>query len=204
MFVQILKTIAQFIILCVCFSGELKADTNIFDYNFMAADSRRNLNYKVLKAVAKGESNYNPLLITFVISEPNTVSAWDAYIYQWKIPAKKWPYKRGYIYEIYPPTVEYAISILPAVKFVTARSSYDLGLMQINSQNITQYNWDEIRLLADIDYNIDAAAILINDCRRRFNGDVAQTIECYNKGFKRTNFTFDYFKKIQKNFSMIK
>jgi len=82
-----------------------------------------------------------------------------------------------------------------------AISSYDLGIMQINSTNFVSYGIkeNEVDYFLDNEKNIILGGAVLKECMNIFKGVEKKGIECYNKGTDSKKFkNYTYYKKIIK------
>lgn len=165
--------------------------------SFEKADRNRDLNHKLLRAIATHESGLNSCIVGFVLKDPNIVAAADADLKSSPVKYKKSPYKKWVHYALSFKSVHEAKLAIPWLEKVTAASTgFDIGLMQINSRNAHRNRWDIGRLIEDPDYNIDKGAQILAECRQTFHSDPPKTLECYNKGAKTANFDYQYYSSV--------
>lgn len=165
-----------------------------FDKAFMKADTKHNLNYELLRAVATHESGMNPLSIGFVIKTDALAAAVDGDLKSASVKYKKRPYKKWYHYSLFFASAQDATKAIPWLEKATAASTgYDIGVMQVNSRNATRNGWSVERLLSEPEYNIDCAAGILAGCRDSFKWDPTKTLECYNKGTRVAIFDYQYY-----------
>jgi hypothetical protein len=73
----------------------------------------------------------------------------------------------------------------------------DMGLMQISKQHLSSI--DELNFIFNPKYNLGKGSNVLADCVKTFRV-LAQSIECYNKGFRLKN-DLDYYQKFTKSFN---
>lgn len=174
---------------------------DVFEKGFEAADLKRDVNHKLLRAIASHESGLNPLIVGFVIKNKKIGEIVERDLVTSPVKFKKSPYKQWLHFALYFQDVEQAKKAVPWLEKATATSTgYDVGLMQINSRNAHKNGWDIGRLMSESDYNIDKGAMILSDCRKLFNSDPAKTLECYNKGTNTSNFDYVYYSSVFKKY----
>ncbi|MCL4432113.1 MAG: transglycosylase SLT domain-containing protein [Epsilonproteobacteria bacterium] len=174
---------------------------DVFQKGFEAADLKRDINQKLLRAIASHESGLNPFVVGFVIKDPSIALAAENDLKNSPVKFKRSAYKRWSHFALYFQDADQAKKAIPWLEKVTATSTgYDVGLMQINSRNSKRNGWSVDRLISDPDYNIDKGAMILSDCRKLFNSDPAKTLECYNKGTKSSNFDYAYYSSVFKKY----
>ena len=177
------------------FSLSLAADD--LQKSFEKADRARDLNHRLLRAIATHESGLNSCVVGFVLKDQNIVAAADVDLKSSPVKYKKSPYKKWAHYSLSFKSVHEAKLAIPWLEKVTAASTgFDIGLMQINSRNAHHNRWDIGRLIEDPEYNIDKGAQILSECRQRFHSDPPKTLECYNKGTKTANFDYQYYSSV--------
>lgn len=144
-----------------------------------------NIDQRIIYTIAKIESGFNPFIISFTANHKNFKFP------NFKITIQK--YKTKYLISI-SSNNKYKLSKI-ANYLINKGYKVDIGLMQINSVN---FNNLELNQMFELDYNISKSIIVLNQCRNRMK-DLKNTIECYNKGFKKTN-SKDYYTKFKNSF----
>lgn len=165
------------------------ADINNDEYSKQnIANSLRNANAKskidkrVLYTLAKIESNFTPLIISFTsyskdFSYPN-------------LTKKVSKYKNKYIISFNGEEYDLKPAVLD---LIDKGYKVDCGLMQINSANFKKSEIDDIFKL---DYNIAKSTKILISCINS-KGKLSDSIECYNKGTKRIYTSYDYYKNFK-------
>lgn len=152
------------------------------------ANSLRNVSAKskidkrVLYTLAKIESNFTPLIISFTsyskdFSYPN-------------LTKKVSKYKNKYIISFNGEEYDLKLAVLD---LIDKGYKVDCGLMQINSANFKKNEIDDIFKL---DYNIAKSTKILISCINS-KGKLSDSIECYNKGTKRIYTSYDYYKNFK-------
>lgn len=170
---------------------------NHIDY----AAKRADIEPKLLRAISKTESNFNKFAIGIVLYknkleifkntflEKNKVKYMDSKRFvSLNIKSKK------EAYFTLKNLQEYMYSNKNIVK------TYDLGLMQININNIKNKE-KEFKYYLNTKLNTLFGALVLKQCYNYFNKNVKYAIECYNKGTNKNKFKkFSYYKKVKSNF----
>lgn len=143
-----------------------------------------NIDVKILYTIAKIESNFNPLIISFTSSHTN---------FNFKNLKKKISrYKNKYLISFTgeEKDLQEALKVL-----IKQGIKVDAGLMQINSVNFKE---NEIASIFKPSFNIEKSAFILKQCVS-VKSTLKHSIECYNKGVKEVS-SFDYYEKFKKNF----
>lgn len=164
-----------------CFGSELNIANAL-----KKASLEHNIDKKILYTIAKIESGFNPHIIAFT-----NRNKWHN-ISNEKISIKNIPFKNKYLVQI---KAEKEILKQIALQLISQGFSIDMGLMQVNSKNISK---DEIEHIFELDYNIDKSISVFKTCIKAKN-NIKDSIECYNKGYK-TPKNYNYYKKFQASF----
>jgi hypothetical protein len=72
-----------------------------------------------------------------------------------------------------------------------------MGLMQISKQHLS--SMDELNFIFNPKYNLGKGSNVLADCVNKYKA-LAQSIECYNKGFRFKN-DLNYYQKFAKSFN---
>lgn len=145
---------------------------------------KNNIDKRVLYTLAKIESNFNPLIISFTHSHTN---------FDFKNLKKKISrYKNKYLISFTgkEKDLQEALRIL-----LKQGISVDVGLMQINSVNFKE---KEIATIFKPSVNIEKSAFVLKQCIAS-KIKTKDSIECYNKGIKKVS-NFDYYEKFKKHY----
>lgn len=146
------------------------------------ASAKSKIDKRVLYTLAKIESNFTPLIISFTsyskdFSYPN-------------LTKKVSKYKNKYIISFNGEEYDLKPAVLD---LIDKGYKVDCGLMQINSANFKKSEIDDIFKL---DYNIAKSTKILISCINS-KGKLSDSIECYNKGTKRIYTSYDYYKNFK-------
>ena len=146
------------------------------------ASAKSKIDKRVLYTLAKIESNFTPLIISFTsyskdFSYPN-------------LTKKVSKYKNRYIISFNGEEYDLKLAVLD---LIDKDYKVDCGLMQINSANFKKSEIDDIFKL---DYNIAKSTKILISCINS-KGKLSDSIECYNKGTKRIYTSYDYYKNFK-------
>lgn len=174
-----------YFLLCmtICFLNAKYSDQIIAD-ELRFASLRSNIDKRVLYIIAKIESGFNPLIISFTSFKDHNYPFLKKNI---KV------YKNKYLISFIGDEVNLKFALRD---LISKGYRVDAGLMQINSIN---FSTDEIDNIFDIKYNIDKSLIVLKKCINSVQ-NTKKAIECYNKGNKRSIVNFDYYKKFKNNY----
>lgn len=175
-----------FALICIVFSVELNANfspSTIANELKIAAKIHK-IDSKILYTLAKIESNFTPLVITFTHTNPNIKFK--------NLTKKTQKYKNKYLISLYgnESDLRFALKILLAKNI-----RVDIGLMQINSQNLVAKDLD---FIFHPRINIAHAIRILKNCQNAKRTTKA-TIECYNKGLRQAK-KFNYYDKFARSF----
>lgn len=139
------------------------------------------------------ESSFYPYVICTVMesSKANDMKILTHRGYEVRIN----PYKLKNLVSIYARDEKSIVQL--SKELIKQGLSIDMGLMQVNSQNISP---GEIDRIFDPYYNIARGSNILAGCAEKYNGDIKASIECYNKGFVRKE-TYDYYAKFIKSYN---
>ena len=151
------------------------------------ASKEHNVDKRLLYTIAKIESNFTPNIIAFV-----SPKKFHIFSKNFDVSVKNIPYDKKYLVQI---RAERKCLEIIARKLIENGFSIDMGIMQINSANVSQ---SELPYIFDIDFNIKKSIDILNFCANKKN-HIKKSIECYNKGVRKTS-NFSYFKKFAKSF----
>ena len=158
----------------------LSLNANTLHSYFKKVDRVYNIDYKILKTIAKIESNFNPYSIG-VLSKTYRVKRLIRHLSRIGVDFNIGKASKGKMQvSIYPTSYQSALEILGYIKKLRIRN-YDVGLMQINRVNISS-EAEEKALLKSVLYNISKGAKILRYCFDAQKRDIIRTIECYNKG----------------------
>lgn len=139
------------------------------------------------------ESNFYPFVICTVI---DSAKANDMKILTHRgFEVRISPYKLKNLVSIYSRDEKSIVQL--SKELIKQGLSIDMGLMQVNSQNISI---SEVDRIFDPYYNIARGSNILAGCAEKYNGDIKASIECYNKGFVRKE-TYDYYEKFIKSYN---
>ncbi len=149
------------------------------------ASIQNDIDKRVLYTLAKIESNFNPLIISFTAKHTNF------HFKNLQKSVKK--YKDRYLinFKGSEKELQKALKILLQDKTL----KIDVGLMQINNVN---FNKSEIPYIFNPSYNTKKATLVLKECIAQ-KALMKDSIECYNKGFRKVSH-FDYYAKFKKSF----
>lgn len=166
---------------------------NFFDI----ASKETEVEKKLLKALAKTETNFSKYSIGIIAKKP------DALYDFFKSNQIKFVQRTTH-FSLSINDKDTAINVYHKFKYFlqnnpSAIKTYDLGLMQINEANMKDAN--EKLFYLDTKLNAIYAGFILQDCFNHFNKNVKFAIECYNKGTNSRNFgNFEYFQKVRANY----
>lgn len=166
---------------------------NFFD----VASKETEVEKKLLKALAKTETNFGKYSIGIIAKKP------DALYNFFKSNQIKFV-QRATHFSLSIHDKDTAINVYHKFKYFlqsdpSAIKTYDLGLMQINEANMKDGN--EKMFYLDTKLNTIYAGFILQDCFNHFNKNVKFAIECYNKGTNSKNFgNFEYFQRVRANY----
>ncbi|QKG30261.1 transglycosylase SLT domain-containing protein [Campylobacter sp. RM16187] len=162
------------------------SDQDIAD-GLRMASVKSNIDKRVLYTIAKIESDFTPLIISFTSHNkdhdyPN-------------LKRSIGKYKNKYLISFRGDKE----SLKAALENLIEKGyRVDAGLMQINSVNFSK---DEIDDIFNIEYNIDKSISVLKMCVS-LTKNTKQAIECYNKGKKSIYSNYDYYEKFKNNYLM--
>lgn len=160
---------------------------------FKDAAKKYNISKNVLYSIAKVESNLKPLAIGTMPRNKTEGKRLIKYLNM--IDCKHKVGEKDYTrVSIFPKDKEQAkLAYMIIDKF---RINYDLGLVQINRWNVEKRNLDVYKLLFDEKYNVMVGAKILSECIGYNNGNVHDSLECYNKGTNKKKYNRSYSNKI--------
>ncbi|CAD7289530.1 hypothetical protein LMG7974_01607 [Campylobacter majalis] len=168
----------------ICFLNAKYSAQDIAD-GLKQASVISNIDKRVLYTIAKIESDFTPLIISFTSKNKD-----HSYENLKKSVSK---YKDKYLISFRGDESSLKLALKD---LINKGYKVDAGLMQINSVN---FKIDEIEQIFDIKYNIDKSIAVLNMCIL-LNSNTKQAIECYNKG-KRSRYTsYDYYEKFKNSY----
>ena len=142
------------------------------------------IDVKLLYSIAKIESNFEPLIVAFTSGSRNY------HFKNAKVSVKS--YKDKYLIQVRAD--EYTLKDIVR-KLINAGINVDVGIMQINSINFSD---NELNHIFKPKYNIQKSTQVLKNCNAKFF-TLKETIECYNKGFRKKK-TYDYYTKVKDSF----
>lgn len=150
---------------------------------------------RVLYTIVKIESNFNPLVISFLTDKKNALYFKSLENENIKIKVSQYSLnKKRWIVSIHPNTLRRARGI--AKLLIRDGFSIDVGLAQINSVN---FKTEEIDYIFEPVYNLRKSAKILKLCYKRKNKNIQKTIECYNYGY-RNRPSNPYYKRFYEHF----
>ena len=164
---------------------------------FDIASKETEVEKKLLKALAKTETNFSKYSIGIIAKNPDAL---NIFFKNNQIKFKQ----RTTHFSLFINDKDTAIDVYHKFKYFihhnpTAIKTYDLGLMQINEANMKEEN--EKMFYLDTKLNAIYAGFILQDCFNYFNKNVKFAIECYNKGTNSKKFgNFEYFQKVRANY----
>ncbi|OCS21965.1 hypothetical protein CFVI97532_07130 [Campylobacter fetus subsp. venerealis cfvi97/532] len=170
----------------ICLMNAKYSDQDIAD-ELKIASAKSNINKRVLYTIAKIESDFTPLIISFTSYKkdhnyPNLIRSVGKY-------------KNKYIISFRGDEINLKNAL---EDLINKGYKVDVGLMQINSVNFTK---DEIGDIFNIKYNIDKSVSVLKTCID-LTKTTKQSIECYNKGKKSKYSNYDYYEKFKNSYLM--
>ncbi|SQC36443.1 invasion protein IagB [Helicobacter fennelliae] len=152
------------------------------------ASLQSGIDKKMLYTLAKIESEFNPHIIAFVSKKKFNITKES----KREIHIKNIPYKDKYIVQI--RTDKETLKHL-ASQLIRQGFSVDMGLMQINSSNVSQ---KELEHIFDLDFNLAKSTYILKSCIKQ-KTYLRESIEYYNKGLRKVT-NYDYYKKFKRSF----
>lgn len=152
------------------------------------ASLQSGIDKKMLYTLAKIESEFNPHIIAFVSKEKFNIAK-EA---KKKIHIRNIPYKNKYIVQI--RTDKENLKHI-ASQLIKQGFSVDMGLMQINSSNVSE---KELNHIFELDYNIAKSTAILKFCIKQ-KKSLKESIECYNKGLRKVT-NYNYYEKFKRSF----
>lgn len=159
---------------------------------FKTFDSLYNIDYKISYTIAKIESGFNPYAIGVLTDKHRGKKILKAIVKK-NVRFTFDSFKDKLHISIKPNSYKEALDILKNLKELKIKN-YDLGLMQINRQNIKSFA-EEKALLKSPKYNINKGIKILRDCYDKTGRNPIKALECYNKGFDFKKYKYDYVKK---------
>jgi len=62
----------------------------------------------------------------------------------------------------------------------------DFGIGQINHKTIKSYKFDQVKLMSDLTYSVEASAIVLSDFKKKYGKNDSEYWTRYNAGVKNT------------------
>ena len=149
------------------------------------ASAENDIDKRILYTLAKIESNFNPLIISFTAKHTNF------HFKNLHKSVKKYKDKYLINFRGSEEDLQKALRVLLQDKSL----KIDVGLMQINNVN---FNKSEIPYIFNPNYNTKKATLVLKECIAQ-KALMKDSIECYNKGFRRVSH-FDYYARFKKSF----
>lgn len=149
------------------------------------ASLQSGIDKRVLYTIAKIESEFEPHIIAFASQKKFNTA-------QTNIDIRNIPYKNEYLIQVRADKEMLKLIILELIK---KGFSVDIGLMQINSSNLTK---EELNHILELDYNLVKSTYILKLCIKQKNS-LKESIECYNKGLRKVA-NYNYYEKFRKSF----
>lgn len=149
-----------------------------------AVSAQNNIDKRVLYTIAKIESNFTPLIISFTSKDTN---------FSFKgLKKKVSAYGNKFLisFQGKEEDLQRALKIL-----IKQGIKVDAGIMQINSVNFKE---SEIEHIFNPAFNIQKSAHILKQCQNA-KSTLKHSIECYNKGLRKVS-KFNYYEKFKKSF----
>lgn len=168
--------------------GVLPVFANFSEYSIAESlkrvASQKEIDPRVLYTIAKIESNFEPLIISFTsyskdFNFENAVTKTGKYKDKFTVSITADKFR---LQEILEYLIDRGFSV-------------DAGLMQVNSINFSKH---EIPYIFELEYNIHKSTKVLEGCIQQYK-TMRDSIECYNKGFKR-KITYGYWDRFKNNF----
>jgi len=173
--------------------NSLFADT-IFD----EASQKYNINKKILASIAMHESKFEPSIVGVNIgSNKKKIQILSDSLKAIGCKHVIYPH-RAHIYLKDESNAKMVFFVLNRLKM-----DYDVGIMQINKYNINSMHLDPVKLLKNVYYNIDIGAKIYSTCRKVYGSDLELVFECYNKGFNKKKYNYNYSSNIIVNYKKL-
>ncbi|ROR38773.1 transglycosylase SLT domain-containing protein [Caminibacter pacificus] len=131
-----------------------------------------NIDPKVIYTIIKIESNFNPFSINANFKSKEKKKAFIKLLKQYGVKYSVW----GKAVSVSPKTKKTAKMLIENLKLMKV-SSYDIGLMQINSKNLTE---TEEKLALNPEYSIIKGTKILRKCFDYNNYNIYKTLICYN------------------------
>lgn len=149
------------------------------------ASIQNDIDKRILYTLAKIESNFNPLVISFT-SKQNHFSFKN-------LTKRTSRYKDKYLINFLGEEKD----LQEALRHLMRQGiKVDVGLMQINSTNFKE---KEIPFIFNPSYNVKKSLEILKYCIKE-KRIVKDSIECYNKGANRTYQSYEYYKRFYISF----
>lgn len=149
------------------------------------ASIQNDIDKRVLYTLAKIESNFNPLVISFT-SKQNHFSFKN-------LTKRTSRYKNKYLINFLGEEKD----LQEALRYLIRQGiKVDVGLMQINSTNFKE---KEIPFIFNPSYNVKKSLEILKYCIKE-KKIVKDSIECYNKGTNRDYQSYEYYKRFYISF----
>lgn len=149
------------------------------------ASHKHEIDKKILYTLAKIESGFNPLIISFVSSKKD---------YDFKNLTKNTKkYKDKYLISLQGSEKDLIDALKILLRYKKLR--VDVGLMQINSVN---FSYSEIDHIFKPSYNINKSSEILKACKA-LKSNLKDSIECYNKGTGKY-VKYDYYNRFKNSY----
>lgn len=150
------------------------------------ASNKYGIDKRILYTLAKIESGFKPNIIAFLSDKKIKIHS------NQKIIINNIPYESKYLIQI---IADKNTLKKIAKQLINNKFSIDMGLMQINSINVSL---EELEYIFDLDFNISKSISILELCVDR-KKSLKKSIECYNKGFRKIK-NFNYYEKFKNSF----
>ncbi|MDR1554929.1 MAG: transglycosylase SLT domain-containing protein [Campylobacteraceae bacterium] len=138
------------------------------------------------------ESDFQPYSISMVIN--GTILKAIANLPAESYSAKSSRYNDKYLISVFSHSEEEIVELAKAL--YDFNFNIDMGLMQISKQHVKK---DELESIFNPKYNIIKGNNILANCVKKYKV-LSQSIECYNKGFRKKE-TLKYYKKFANSFN---
>lgn len=138
------------------------------------------------------ESNFKPYSVSMVANSTVLKAAKSLPSQSYSVKSSR--YNGKYLISIFSDSEENIIKL--AKVLYNFDFNVDMGLMQISKQHIKE---DELEFIFSPKYNIIKGNNVLAGCVKAYKV-LSQSIECYNKGFRKKG-TFEYYQKFANSFN---
>ena len=175
-----IKIASLFLFLSLCSIKLFAYDQNNIMQAIEIVSSEENISKDILFTIVKIESDFSPLVISFLTNEENAKYFKTLENENIKIVIGKYSLDNSkQVVTIYPNTLRRAIKISKSL--LENNFNIDVGLAQINSSNFSINEIDEIFEPLN---NLRRSSKILRNCYNAKNKKMQETIECYNYGMR--------------------